>query len=116
MNAKLIVTGLALVLGCKGGNAQSPRSVRVVAVIESIHADSAGRATEGGRQLSPASLDSLLMRLEHTVGATIWFSWSGGPRQPRTGAQDRLLTHLRASGVRVELRSDSTWHSRVVRP
>jgi hypothetical protein len=107
---------LALVLGCKGGNAQSPRSVRVVAVIESIHADSAGRAIQAGRPLPPATLDSLLTQLEHTMGATIWFSWSGGPQQPRTDAQDRLLAHVRASGIRVELRSDSTSYSRVLRP
>jgi hypothetical protein len=116
MNAKILIAGLALILGGRVGNAQPPRPVRIVAVIESIHADSAGRTMWNGRPLRPQSLDSLLTRLKQTIGGTIWFSWSGGPRQPRTEAQDRLLAYLRASGVRVELRSDSTFHSRVIRP
>jgi hypothetical protein len=115
MHSKIILTGLALALGCRGNKARPPRSVRMVAVIESIHADSAGRAIQGGRPIAPASLDSLLTELDHTTGATIWYSWSGGPTRPRTEGQERLLAHLRASGVRVELRTDSTMYSRVIR-
>lgn len=115
MHSKIILTSLTLALGCRGGKAQTTRSVQLVAVIESIHADSAGRAIQGGRVIAPRSLDSLLTELKHTVGGTIWHSWSGGPERPRTEAQERLLTHLRASGVRVELRTDSTTYSRVIR-
>jgi hypothetical protein len=118
MHSKIVLTGLVLALGCRGDkprSPRSPRSVRVVAVIESVHADSAGRAIHGGRPIAPASLDSLLTELEHTMGATIWYSWSGGPERPRSEGQERLLTHLRASGVRVELRTDSTTYSRVIR-
>jgi SAM-dependent methyltransferase len=113
MNQKILITALALTLGCR--QEHPPQSVRLVAVIESIHADSAGRAMQAGRPLTTGSLDSLLTRLEHQKGATIWFSWSGGPLRPRNEAQERLLTHLRASGARVELRSDSTSYSRVLR-
>lgn len=116
MKAKTLVIGLAVGLGCGGGNAQPPRSVQFVAVIESIYADSMGRATHDGHALPAASLDSLLTQLRGTRGGTVWFSWSGGPQRPRTEAQERLLTHLRASGVRVELRTDSTSYSRVIRP
>ncbi len=115
MRAKIVLTSLALALGCRRGKAQSPRSVQLVAVIESIHADSAGRALHGGHPMAPRSLDSLLTELKRTMGGTIWYSWSGGPARPRTEGQERLLAHLRASGVRVELRTDSTTYSRVIR-
>lgn len=115
MNAMILVAAFALILGCRGDDPHPPPSVRVVAVIESIHADSAGRAIRSGRSLSSASVDSLLTRLRKATGATIWYSWSGGPQAPRTEAQERLLAHLRSSGIRVELRSDSTMHSRVIR-
>lgn len=115
INAKIFVTALSVVVACRGRDPRSPRSVRFVAVIESIHADSAGRAIRSGRPLSSASLDSFLAQLQNTTGATIWYSWSGGPQRPRTEEQERLLAHLRASGVRVELRSDSTMYSRVIR-
>jgi hypothetical protein len=115
MHSKILLIGLALAFGCRGGKAQSPRSIRIVAVIESVHADSAGRALHNGRPIAPASLDSLLTDLTHRMGATIWYSWSGGPERPRTEGQERLLVHLRASGVRVELRTDSTTYSRVIR-
>ena len=116
MRSTVVVVTLILVAASAAARAQSSLPTTVVAVIESIHADSAGHAVRRGRSLSPSSLDSLLTSLEHTVGATIWFSWSGGPKQARTRDQDRVLAHLRASGIRVELRSDSTLHSRVVRP
>lgn len=115
MNAKTFVVTLALVPGCRGRDPHPPPSVRVVAVIESIHADSAGRAVRNGRLLSSSSIDSLLTQLHQSTGATIWYSWSGGPQGPRTEGQERLLAHLRASGIRVELRSDSTTYSRVIR-
>lgn len=115
MNAKIFAITLALVPGCRGRDPHPPPSVRVVAVIESIHADSAGRAIRSGRLLSSASIDSLLTQLQKATGATIWYSWSGGPQGPRTEGQERLLAHLRASGIRVELRSDSTTYSRVIR-
>ena len=115
MTAKILLTALSFTLACKAEVPQPSRSVRVVAVIEEIHADSTGRAIRMGRSLSSASLDSMLTQLKHAAGATIWYSWSGGPQRPRTEGQERLLTHLRASGIRVELRSDSTARSRVVR-
>jgi hypothetical protein len=102
--------------GSRAGLAQRRMSARAVAVIESIYSDSAGRAIRYGRPLSPTVLDSMCTVLRHTFGATFWFSWRGGPTQPRTAAQDRLLARLRASGVRVELRTDSTMFARVVRP
>lgn len=116
MNAKMAAAGIALLVGASAVHAQSPARVRVVAVIEPIYGDSAGHAIRGGRPLNPAALDSLLVQLKHTLGATIWFSWSGGPTLPRTEGQDRLLAQLRASGVRVELRTDSTRYGRVIRP
>jgi hypothetical protein len=115
MNAKIILPVLAVVLGCRGGQPQPPRRVRLVAVIESIHADSAGRAIHNGRPFPLVSLDSMLTELKRAMGGTIWYSWSGGPQRPRTEGQERLLAHLRASGVRVELRTDSTTYSRVIR-
>jgi hypothetical protein len=116
MRMKILSIALVLVVGSRTAWAQASRSPRTVAVIESIHGDSAGRAIRHGRLLNPAALDSLLVSLKNTVGATIWFSWSGGPKKARTQEQDRLLTHLRAPGIRVELRTDSTLYSRVVRP
>ncbi|HEV8246552.1 MAG TPA: hypothetical protein VGP93_12325 [Polyangiaceae bacterium] len=93
MNAKMAVAGIALLVGANA-----------------VH------AIRGGRPLTPTALDSLLAQLKHTVGATIWFSWSGGPTLPRTEGQDRLLAQLRAAGVHVELRTDSTRYGRVIRP
>lgn len=116
MRIKISIIALVLALGTRAARAQTSRSPRLVAVIESIYGDSAGGAIHHGRPLNPAALDSLLVSLKNTVGATVWFSWSGGPKQARTRDQDRLLAHLRASGIRVELRTDSTLHSRVVRP
>jgi hypothetical protein len=115
MCSKIILTSWALALGCGGGKAQSPRSVLLVAVLGSIHADSAGRATHGGHPIAPRALDSLPTELKHTAGGTIWYNWSGGPERPRTEAQEQLLRYLRASGVRVELRTDSITYSRVIR-
>jgi hypothetical protein len=66
--------------------------------------------------LDAASLDGMLAALRSKPGAPIWFSWSGGPAQRRTPAHKLLLKRLRASGVHVELRSDSTLRSRVIRP
>jgi len=114
MNLKILLAGIALLMNATSGHAQTPRSVRVVAVIEPIYGDSAGRAIVRGRPLNSPALDSLLMQLQHTIGATIWFSWSGTPTRVRTAAQDRLLAQLRASGVRVELRTDSTRYARVI--
>jgi hypothetical protein len=116
MRIKILIIALLLVAGSRAARAQASRSPRVVAVIESLHGDSAGRAIRRGRPLTPAALDSLLASMKNTVGATIWFSWSGGPKQVRTREQDRLLANLRASGIRVELRTDSTLRSRLVRP
>lgn len=116
MHLKIPPLALLLLFATRPVHAQTPRPVRVVAVIESIYADSAGLAIRRGRALDPAALDSLVAGLKRTVGGTIWFSWSGGPKSARTGAQDRLLAHLRASGVHVELRTDSTFYSRVIRP
>jgi hypothetical protein len=116
MRIDIPIIALVLVVGARAARAQTSRPLRAVAVIESIYGDSAGRAIRHGRPLSPATLDSLLVSLKNTSGATVWFSWSGGPKQTRTRDQDRLLAHLRASGIRVELRTDSTLYSRVVRP
>jgi hypothetical protein len=116
MPFKILIIALMLVIGLRPAHAQSPRPVRAVAVIESIYADSAGHPIRHGRPMNIAQLDSLLTSFKNTVGATVWFSWSGGPKQPRTSAQNQLLARLRASGIRVELRTDSTAYSQVVRP
>ena len=116
MPFKVPILALALLGVARVAEGQSSRPVRTVAVVESIYADSAGRALRHGHALNRAQVDSLLTGLKNTVGATVWFSWSGGPKQARTEAQDRLLAQLRASGIRVELRTDSTQYSRVIRP
>jgi hypothetical protein len=116
MKTQIFLAGVALAMSSHAGLAQRQVSVRAVAVIESIHADSAGRAIRRGQVVNAAVLDSLLSALRHNEGATIWFSWSGGPTQPRTVGQDRLLAQLQAAGIRVELRSDSTLFGRRVRP
>jgi hypothetical protein len=87
---------------------------RVVAVIDGIHADSGGGAFWRNKPLAATSLDAHLAALRSQLGATIWFSWSGGPNHRRTPAQEALLARLRASGIRVELRTDSTFRARVV--
>jgi hypothetical protein len=102
----VLPTGLAL--------SQASGGARAVAVIVSIHGDSSGRAIQHGRPLDAATLDTMLASLRPRFGATIWFSWSGGPAHRRTPGQEALLTHLRASGIRVELRTDSTMRSRVI--
>src|SRR6476661_8049726 len=97
MYSKSVLTSLALALGCRGGKAQPPRSVQLAAVIESIHADSAGRAIQGGRVIAPRSLDSLLTELKHAMGGTIWYSWSGGPAHRRAGAAAHASAGIRSS-------------------
>ena len=114
MRALLVLT--LVMLPARVAFSQATRGVRVVAYIVSIHADSSGRALQGRRSLDSASLQGMLDSVRQRPGGTIWFSWSGGPAHPRTRAQEALLARLRASGVRVELRSDSTLRSRVVRP
>ena len=116
MNAKIFLVSIAALTCSRAAHAQQTRPMRGVAVVEPIYSDSSGRAIVRGRPLTAAAVDSLCATLHHRFGATIWFSWSGGPSHPRTAAQDRLLARLRASGIRVELRTDSTLFSRVVRP
>ena len=111
----LLLLGLAIAFPTLA-LAQARPGVRAVAVIVSIHADSSGRAIQNGKPLNATALDRMLTDLRPQLGATIWFSWSGGPGQSRTARQDTLLRRLRASGVRVELRTDSTMYSRVIRP
>ena len=115
MPFKTPIIALVLLIGSRAARSQNHHPARAVAVLEPIYADFAGRAIRRGRELNSAALDSLLLSLKNTPGATVWFSWSGGPKRARTGAQNRLLAQLRASGVRVELRTDSTAHSRVIR-
>jgi len=86
----------------------------VVATIETIHVDSAGHAYRGRRQLSQRELDSITTRLRTQPGAAIWFSWDGGAQHIRTPAEEGVLYRLRQTGIRVELRSDSTVRSHVV--
>jgi hypothetical protein len=115
MKAVAQVGTLLALIGAAPLPAQQPRGVIVVAAITTIHSDSAGRAFQGSHNLSPKELDSMLVDLQPRRGATIWFSWDGGASHPRTPGEEALLTRLRKSGVRVELRTDSTRYSRVVR-
>ena len=110
MRTSMVVT-LALA-GALPLAAQGPR--KVVASIETVHADSAGHAYRGRHQLTSRELDSIVTGLRAQPGAVIWFSWAGGPANPRTLGEEALLTRIRRSGIRVELRSDSTMYSRVV--
>lgn len=113
----LILLLVALLgLPVMSARAQTKGGVRVVAYIVSIHADSSGRAVQGTRRLDSADVEGVLADLRQHLGATIYFTWSGGPTQRRTPGQEALLARLRASGVRVELRTDSTFRSRVVPP
>jgi hypothetical protein len=108
------IIALMLLVGSRAAQSQNARTARVIAVIDSIYGDSAGRAIRRGRPSNPAALDSLLASLENTLGAAVWFSRSDGPKQARTKAQDRRLAQRSASGVRAELRTDSTTHSRAL--
>lgn len=106
---------MVLMLALAGAHplaAQGPR--KVVASIETIHADSIGHAYRGRHQLTSRELDSIVTGLRPQPGAVIWFSWDGGPARPRTGGEEALLARIRRSGIRVELRSDSTMFSRLV--
>lgn len=114
MTNKLAMVAALTVVGALPAAAQRRSGPVVVATIETVHADSAGRAYRGRRLLSQHELDSITARLRTQPGATIWFSWDGGPGHIRTPAQEGVLYRLRETGIRVELRSDSTMRSRVV--
>jgi hypothetical protein len=115
MLKNLLLFGAALIaLSAPTAHAQASRGVRAVAVLDAIYADSAGHAIRHGARLAPTSLDSLIAVLRPQRGATLWFSWAGGPAHRRTSAQAALLARLRQSGIRVELRTDSTFRARVV--
>jgi hypothetical protein len=115
MPLRLVLFAGILLAGPRPSRAQARPGVTAVAVIVNIHSDSSGQAIQGGRRLDTAAVNHLLQELRSQRGATVWFSWSGGPEHRRTRDQEALLARLRESGVRVELRSDSTMHSRVIR-